>query len=154
MEQHSCVHMIGRHPEGTLIPAADGSEKQICVGGNQKCALHVVGGYTYICPFTSVGGKDNCPDYKARELDLTHFKDAWERYQNDDSYNDIGKLNLACWLGERTGFLIKEIERLREQNARLKQVCREALDCLTDDDPYPGETHERVMKALKETTET
>jgi len=54
------------------------------------------------------------------DLDLTYFKDAIDKLQNDSSLNNYGKLNLAAWLGERAHFLVAEIERLRRERDALK----------------------------------
>lgn len=45
--------------------------------------------------------------------EIASLKDVWNRYKTDDNYNDIGKLNLVAYLGERAGRMLAEIERLR-----------------------------------------
>ena len=57
----------------------------------------------------------------ANDLDLTDIKDAIDKLRNDDSYNEIGKANLAAWLGERAHLLVAEIERLREERDALRR---------------------------------
>jgi len=71
------------------------------------------------------------------ELDLTHIKDAADKLQNDDSYNTYEKLNLAAWLGERTHFLVAEIEKLRQERvdllAALEQLYWLVMEHANDD---------------------
>ena len=45
--------------------------------------------------------------------ELEFLRDTWDKYLHDDTYNDIGKLNLACWLGERYGPVLDEVNALR-----------------------------------------
>lgn len=50
---------------------------------------------------------------------LQHFKDALlivktGRDAHGDLYSKFGILNQAAWIGERSGFLIEEIEQLRD----------------------------------------
>lgn len=45
-------------------------------------------------------------------LDLARFDKAWADSQSD-SFNEWGKANLVCWLGERYPLLKAEIDRLR-----------------------------------------
>lgn len=66
-------------------------------------------------------------------LDLTHFKEIIEQLRNDDSFNAIGKLNLAAYLGERSHFLVAEIERLRAIESNLLEALEE-VEWITDEE--------------------
>lgn len=72
------------------------------------------------------------------KLDLVDIKDAIDKLQNDDSYNEIGKLNLAAWLGERTHFLVAKIEKLHQERsdllAALEVLIADIDDCETEED--------------------
>lgn len=62
-----------------------------------------------------------------KPLDLTAFKEQLKivREKKDSSgneFNSYGTLNAACWIGEHSGSLIKEIERLREDLTRLQDL--------------------------------
>lgn len=52
--------------------------------------------------------------------DIDALKKAYDDYKNDDGYNNIGKLNLVAFIGERSGVLFNEIEQLRAENEALK----------------------------------
>lgn len=47
------------------------------------------------------------------------------------SYTNIGRLNQAAWIGEHSGALIEEIERLRDDKSALVSACRGALDFIS-----------------------
>ena len=51
-------------------------------------------------------------DLKVEPLDITSLEKAWEDYRGDE-FNDIGKLNLVAWMGERMGWVLQEIRMLR-----------------------------------------
>jgi hypothetical protein len=53
-------------------------------------------------------------------VDISSVKSAWEDYQNATNLNDLGRLNLVAYIGERGGRLIAEIERLRTEVERLQ----------------------------------
>ena len=58
-------------------------------------------------------------------LDITSIEKAWEDYQNNDMFNDIGKLNLVAWMGERMGHVLQEIQTLRMQVETLQRILTE-----------------------------
>lgn len=44
---------------------------------------------------------------------LQSIRNAWNEYSTKGGeYNVLGKLNLTSWMGERTGFLLRENDRL------------------------------------------
>ena len=59
------------------------------------------------------------------QLDITWLEKTWEDYKNDDKYNTIGKLNLAAWMGERMGLVLREIRILRTQVEVLQAILKE-----------------------------
>jgi uncharacterized small protein (DUF1192 family) len=52
--------------------------------------------------------------------DIDALKKAYDDYKNDYMLNNIGKLNLVAFIGERSGVLFDEIERLRAENEALR----------------------------------
>jgi hypothetical protein len=59
------------------------------------------------------------------EESLQRFEKTWQEYLTDDSYNDIGKLNLVAWLGERAGAMLSEIRALQAEAQEAKQLLDE-----------------------------
>lgn len=51
---------------------------------------------------------------------IARLRETYDEYKNDDSYNNIGKLNLVAYIGERSGILFAEIERLEAELERLR----------------------------------
>lgn len=83
-------------------------------------------------------------------LDLTPFKDVLEKYQEDDSYNLLGKLNLGDWLGSRSGVLIAEIEHLQEQNSTLKTDIAFLLAVVRSGEPLGDEETQRIREHMNQ----
>lgn len=57
---------------------------------------------------------------KEKELDLIPFKEQLQIVQtgkdkHGNYFESYGKMNAACWIGEHSGLLINEIERLRKE---------------------------------------
>ena len=48
-----------------------------------------------------------------------NIKQIWHDYKHDATYNTIGNLNLVAVLGERSGMMIAEIERLQKEHSDL-----------------------------------
>ena len=64
--ENDCAFMLGRYPEGTLLPSATDETKSIAVGGMQICALNVHNNRQYPCCWTKSGAIENCKSYCSR----------------------------------------------------------------------------------------
>jgi len=64
----NCTNMVGRYPEGAFIPSAVAKSitQKIYVGRQQACSINIKNGYMYICPYTTVGAKQECSDYRSK----------------------------------------------------------------------------------------
>ena len=85
-------------------------------------------------------------------IDLTNFKRSWDEYKNDRSLNEYGRLNLVCWMGERAGLLIAEIERLAaEANPAHLYPLIDALEEVGMGKPgMPNNLESMVLEACSE----
>ena len=54
---------------------------------------------------------------------LEYYRKTSLELRFDKRYNDVGKLNLACWLGERAHYMLAEIARLQ---AKIKELEEDA----------------------------
>ena len=54
------------------------------------------------------------------EKALKSYEEASHQLRFDDSFNEIGKANLAGWLGERAHFMLQTIRSLEAENDSLK----------------------------------
>ena len=61
-------------------------------------------------------------------LDISYLEKTWDDYLNDSSFNYIGKLNLAAWMGERMGLVLREIQILRTQVENLQLALQDERD--------------------------
>lgn len=66
-----------------------------------------------------------------KPVDLTRFEESLKivrtgKASDGTSYNGIGTLNQAAWIGECSGVLIEEIKFLRPENAALNAVAEAA----------------------------
>ncbi len=73
------------------------------------------------------------------EETLKSYEEASHQLHFDDSFNEIGKLNLACWLGQRAHFMLetirsleKEVDRLEGENLMLQDEVEDLEDRLSD----------------------
>ena len=57
-------------------------------------------------------------------LDISGLEETWEDYKNGN-LNDMGKLNLVAWMGERMGLVLREIWILRVQAEGLQSALEE-----------------------------
>lgn len=46
------------------------------------------------------------------KIQLQLLREIWNKYEKDPSYSTMGKLGLEAWMGEQTGALLAEIDRL------------------------------------------
>jgi len=67
-------------------------------------------------------------------LDITSLEKTWDDYISNEKYNDIGRLNLVAWMGERMGLALQEIRTLRTQVEGLQaglEEERQAVDSVS-----------------------
>lgn len=64
--ENDCALLVGRYPEGTLLPSATDETKNIAVGGMQICAINVHNNRQYPCCWTKSGAIENCKSYCSR----------------------------------------------------------------------------------------
>ena len=62
---------------------------------------------------------------KLTDEDLAHLDDVWRRFLEDPAYNDLGKLNLVAYLGERYPAIRSHIAWQADHAERLGKAARE-----------------------------